>query len=45
MFHLIPIPGDKKTQPPHLPLAFLGQCLVVGIVIMLFVLYISGLRI
>jgi hypothetical protein len=41
---LIPIRGDK-SNPSHLPLAFLGQCLVVTIVIVLFVLYVSGLRI
>ncbi|MGD1090899.1 MAG: hypothetical protein ABSB35_02790 [Bryobacteraceae bacterium] len=42
MFHVIPVAG-RKSDPPRLPLAFLGQCLAVAIVIMLFVLYVSRL--
>jgi hypothetical protein len=42
MFHLIPVTG-RKTRPPRLPPMFLGQCLVVAIVIMLFVSYVSRL--
>jgi hypothetical protein len=43
MFHLIPIPGSGKRHPEYLPLAFLGQFFMVAIVIMLLVLYVSGL--
>jgi hypothetical protein len=45
MFHLIPIQGGKKSPAFDLPLAFLGQFLVVAILILLFVLYAAGVRI
>jgi hypothetical protein len=38
MFNLIPIPGRKQSQSSRLPLTFLGQFLVVVLVILLFVL-------
>jgi hypothetical protein len=40
-----PIRGTKWKQPLQLPLAFLGQFLVIALVILLFVLYVSNLRI
>jgi hypothetical protein len=43
MFHLIPMGGDTPNASHSL--AFMGQFLVVAIVITLFVLYVSGLRI
>jgi hypothetical protein len=43
MFHLIPMRGDTRNASHSL--AFMGQCLVVAIVVMLFVLYVSGLHI
>lgn len=45
MFHLIPITKQKGDNPLHNPIAFLGQFLVIAAVILLFVLYVTGLRI
>jgi hypothetical protein len=42
MFHLIPIPGTGKRHPAHFTLPFLGQFLVIALVIALLVLYVSG---
>ena len=44
MFHLIPIPGERRNYA-RLPVAFLVQLSVIGVVILLFFLYVSGLRI
>jgi hypothetical protein len=44
MFHLVPIPKEKRSEPLHLSLAFLGQFFVVAIVILMFVAYVAGLR-
>jgi hypothetical protein len=43
MFPLIPMRGDTRNALHSL--GFMGQCLVVAIVAVLFVLYVSGLRI
>jgi hypothetical protein len=43
MFQLIPIPRGKGKLSPQLPLPFLGQFLVVSLVVLLFILYVSGL--
>jgi hypothetical protein len=47
MFHLVPVPGSKRGQRARLwfTAAFLGQWLAVAIVILMFVLYVSNLRI
>jgi hypothetical protein len=47
MFHLVPIPGSKRNQRRSLRFSasFLGQWLAVAIVILMFVLYVSNLRI
>jgi hypothetical protein len=45
MFHLIPIPKAKRMEPLRLPLAFLGQFIVVAIVILMFVAYVAGTRV
>jgi hypothetical protein len=45
MFYLIPIPGAKRKIPLQMPLTFLGQFLVVALVILVFVLYVSSLTI
>ncbi len=44
MFHVTPIPERKKGRPSQLPFAFLAQFAVVALVILMFVLYVSGLR-
>ena len=44
MFSLSPIRGAARTHPLRLPLTFLGQFLVVALVILLFVLYVASLR-
>ncbi len=41
MFHLIPFPEGKQSQPLHFALAFLGQFLIVALVILLFVLFVA----
>ena len=43
MFRLIPFSGSEK-RPETLPLAFFIQALSVAVVILLFVSYVSGLR-
>jgi hypothetical protein len=47
MFHLVPIPGSKRSprQGSRLTAAYLGQWLAMAIVILMFVLYVSSLRI
>lgn len=41
MFHLAPIPGGKR-RTKRFTFGFLGQFIVVAIVIVLFVLYVSA---
>jgi hypothetical protein len=43
MFHVVPFPGRNKGDPLHSSLAFLGVFWVVAIVIVLFILYFSGM--
>jgi hypothetical protein len=46
MFHLVPISGGgRKQRPEQWTLAFMGQFLIVAIVILLFVIYVSGLQV
>lgn len=44
MFSFSPIRAPKWKHPLQLPLAFLGQFLIVALVILVFVLYVSSLR-
>ena len=45
MFHLSPIRSGKSRDPLRSSLVFLGQFLPVAIIILLLVLYVSGMRI
>lgn len=45
MFHVIPISPEKGDKSLHFPIGFLGQFLVIATVILLFLLYVTGLRV
>jgi hypothetical protein len=42
MFHFAPTPGRGKRRPKKFTFEFLGQFIVIAIVIVLFVLYVAG---